>query len=391
MLETKQPLYLLSEYRQYLSLYVKVCVVAGVCIVGLTFLMPQTWSATTTLMPPESSGGGGLSAFLQGSQLPFGILGTENKTALVFVEILRSRTVVERVVDSLDLTKHPLYAKLLREDIVAGLLKSITVDSRKTGVVTVDVDVSTGWLPFGEKSVLASKAASDIANSMCTSLDAINREKAISQARKTRQYVERVLLSTRSTIDSLQTVLEDFQRAHKIIALDDQMTAVVTNAVTIGAELAKAELELALVQEDFTASSPQVSLLQRKVQALRQQYTRVQDGGLVKSDGFSIPLNQAPQLMRAYANLLRDLKIREQINAFLEAQRMQELIQEAKDIPTVLALDEARPSRVRSSPSRLLMLVLTLTMITLFFAVLVPLRGVFAKRNARVPVTRDLA
>jgi len=381
----------LSEYRQYLSLYVKVCVVAGVCIVGLTFLMPQTWSATTTLMPPESSGGGGLSAFLQGSQLPFGILGTENKTALVFVEILRSRTVVERVVDSLDLTKHPLYAKLLREDIVAGLLKSITVDSRKTGVVTVDVDVSTGWLPFGEKSVLASKAASDIANSMCTSLDAINREKAISQARKTRQYVERVLLSTRSTIDSLQTVLEDFQRAHKIIALDDQMTAVVTNAVTIGAELAKAELELALVQEDFTASSPQVSLLQRKVQALRQQYTRVQDGGLVKSDGFSIPLNQAPQLMRAYANLLRDLKIREQINAFLEAQRMQELIQEAKDIPTVLALDEARPSRVRSSPSRLLMLVLTLTMITLFFAVLVPLRGVFAKRNARVPVTRDLA
>lgn len=381
----------MSEYRQYLSLYVKVCVVAGVCIVGLTFLMPQTWSATTTLMPPESSGGGGLSAFLQGSQLPFGILGTENKTALVFVEILRSRTVVERVVDSLDLTKHPLYAKLLREDIVAGLLKSITVDSRKTGVVTVDVDVSTGWLPFGEKSVLASKAASDIANSMCTSLDAINREKAISQARKTRQYVERVLLSTRSTIDSLQTVLEDFQRAHKIIALDDQMTAVVTNAVTIGAELAKAELELALVQEDFTASSPQVSLLQRKVQALRQQYTRVQDGGLVKSDGFSIPLNQAPQLMRAYANLLRDLKIREQINAFLEAQRMQELIQEAKDIPTVLALDEARPSRVRSSPSRLLMLVLTLTMITLFFAVLVPLRGVFAKRNARVPVTRDLA
>jgi len=391
MTETKPPLYLWAEYKQRLPLYYKICAVALVSVVVLSFLMPQTWTSSTTLMPPESSGGGGLSAFMQGSQLPFGILGTENKTALVFVEILRSRTVLERVVDTLQLMKHPLFAKPLREDVVAGLQKDVTVDSRKTGVVIVDVDVSTGWLPFGDKPALASKASADIANATRMALDAINRDKAVSQAKKTRQYIERVLVSTRSDIDSLQGKIEEFQRANKIIALDDQMTAIVSNAVTIGAELAKAELELAMTQQDFTPSSPQVQLLQRKVSALREQYARVQDGGLVKSDGFSIPLSKAPVLMRSYTNLVRDLKIKEQINAFLEAQRMQELIQEAKDIPTVLALDEARPSRSRTSPSRVLMLVLTWAIITIFFGVMIPLRGVFAKRTTRVPVTQDLA
>ncbi len=391
MSEIKPPLYLWSEYKRRLPLYIKVCVIAFVCVLTLTFLMPQTWTATTTLMPPESSSGGGLSAFMQGSQLPFGILGTENKTALVFVEILRSRSVLERVVDTLHLTTHPLFALPLREDVVAGLQKNIDVDSRKTGVVIVNVDVSTGWLPFGDKPALASKASADIANATRTALDAINREKAVSQARKTRMYIERVLVSTRSDIDSLQGKIETFQRANKIIALDDQMAAIVTNAVSIGAELAKAELELAMTEQDFMPSSPQVQLLERKVSSLREQYARVQDGGLVKTDAFSIPLSKAPVLMRTYTNLLRDLKIKEQINAFLEAQRMQELIQEAKDIPTVLALDEARPARSRTSPSRLLMLVLTWCIITVFFGVLIPLQGVFAKRVARVPVTRDLA
>lgn len=391
MSEPQPPLYLWSEYRQRLPLYYKVCAVAFVSVLALSFLMPQTWTASTTLMPPESSGGGGLSAFMQGNQLPFGILGTDNKTALVFVEILRSRTVFERVVDTLHLMTHPLFAKPLREDVVAGLQKDVTVDSRKTGVVTVDVDVSTGWLPFGDKPALASKAAADIANATRVALDGINRDKAVSQARKTRMYIERVLVSTRSAIDSLQSKIENFQRANKIIALDDQMTAIVTNAVGIGAELAKAELELAMTQQDFMPSSPQVQLLQRKVSALREQYARVQDGGLVKSDGFSIPLSKAPVLMRTYTNLLRDVKIQEQINAFLEAQRMQELIQEAKDIPTVLALDEARPSRTRTSPSRLLMLVMTWCIITVFFGVLIPTRVVFARRTERTPVTRDLA
>lgn len=390
MSETKQPIYLWSEYKKRLPLYLKVCGIACVLMFALSYLIPQTWSATTTLMPPESSSGGGITAFLQGNSLPLGILGTENKTSLVFVEILRSRTILERVVDTLKLMQHPLYKQPLREDVVAILQKNVTVDSRKTGVVSVDVDVSTGWFPFGEQSGLAAQAAADIANATRSSLDAINRDKAVSQARKTRLYIERVLVATRLDIDTLQGKLETFQRANKIIALDDQMNAIVSNAVTIGAELAKAELELAMVQQDFVGSSPQVQMLQRKVSALREQYARVQQGGLVQTDAFSIPLNKAPELMRTYTNLLRDLKIKEQIHAFLEAQRMQELIQEAKDIPTVLALDEARPSRTRTSPSRLLMLVLTVFMITTFFAVLVPLRVVFAKRASRVPVTVDL-
>jgi capsule polysaccharide export protein KpsE/RkpR len=136
-----------------------------------------------------------------------------------------------------------LYAHLEPYDLRERLKADISVDSKKNGTVTIDVDVSTGWLPFWGKKDLAASTAADIANACARQLDMMSREKSVSQARKTRLYIERVMAANRRVIDSLQNTMQDFQQSNKVVALEEQLTAMAENASMVGAALAQAEIE----------------------------------------------------------------------------------------------------------------------------------------------------
>lgn len=375
-------------YRRRLPLYVRVCAIVIAATVALSFIVPYTYTASSSLMPPENkSQGGGLSSLLQGAPIAVGLGAGENKTALVFLEILKSRTLLLGIADTLKLRENPLFAGLSNEELERQLRSSMVIDARKTGTVTIDVEVSTGWFPFGQKPALAAKTAADIGNAAATMLDKINREKSVSQARRSRLYIERVLASNRAVIDSLQNAMQEFQTTTNVMAPEEQLSAIVQNAVMIGTELSKTEIELALLLQDMQPNSPQVQMLQKKAATLRDQYAKVQAGGIEQGDEFSIPLSKLPALTRTYANLLRDIKIKEQINAYLESQRMQESIQEAKDIPTVVELDAAVVPEKRTSPSRVLMVLIAWIVTTVLFAAFIPYRDLHeaASRRASQP------
>ncbi|MCO6465191.1 MAG: hypothetical protein J5I53_01115 [Bradyrhizobiaceae bacterium] len=365
-----------ADYKAAWPWLWKVCLVTVVLSVMIGFIRPTTWTATTTIMPPDDkSGASGLAGLLQGAPVTFGSLGGSNKLSLVYAEILESRTLLEHVVDSLHLEQSPLFDGLSKEKIVKALSKMIEVDSRRTGSVTLNVVLSSNWLPFtGSTSDSAQIGCAAIANTAIAVLDALNKEHSTSKARGTRAYIERVIAQTKRDIDSLQQVKLAFQNEHKVIALDEQMAALVNYAVTIGTELATAELELAMIKQDYASSSPQVKLLDNKVSALREQYDKVQRGGLVASDGFSIPFQDVPELTRTYGNLIRDLKIKEQINAFLETQRMEQVIQEAKDVSTIVVLDKAVVPITRTSPAFVTQTVVLLLTVICAFAIGVPVR-----------------
>ena len=372
---------LIAAYRSELPRYLRWCGIVFVVVIAFTFIMPHTYTASTSLMPPETkSQSSGLSSLLQSTPIAIGLGSTDNKTALVHMEILRSRTLIEGIIDTLHLDSNELYSGLERDDLVKLLSSALTVENHKSGSLSISADVATGWFPFGSSKDVASKTCADIANASRMVLDKINRDKAMTQARRSRMYIERVLATTKHEIDSLQDSLEAFQLQHKVFALDEQMAAIVTNAVTIGTELAKAQLELNLAKQDYQSNSPQIMFLEKKVEALQEQYQSVQQGGIETTDGFSIPFEEVPTLTRAYTNLLRDGKIKEQVNAFLETQRMQEMIQEAKDTPTVVELDAAIAPKSRSWPSRLIMIAFSWLIVTLGFAGWVPLREIVSSQ-----------
>lgn len=380
-MEQRTPIVLLDLYRRHGRRFLVSVGALCVVVVAYSFCMPQKYTSTATIMPPDGkSGEGGLSSLLAGAPIAIGIGANENKASLVFIEILKSRTLRQLVIDSLGLDRYPMFAGRSDEAILNTLEDAVVLEVNKTGTVSIEVTSKTAWFPWGDDGPAAAKLASMIANTYRTTLDRLNREKTVTMARRTRTYVERVLAANKHTLDSLQDVMQRFQQDNGVLAMDSQVEAMAQNAGNLGAELAKAEIELALVQREFQPSAPQVGLLERKTGALREQYERLQNGGLVARDGFALPIDSIPSLTRTWLNLTRDLKIREQINVFLESQRMQEMIQEAKDTPTVIALDVAPVPTIRTSPSRLLMVILTILMSTLIYLGIVPAIEVYRRR-----------
>jgi tyrosine-protein kinase Etk/Wzc len=376
-------LQLLPLYRRTFRTYLKVLVGLLTVVLLFSFIQPQTWRAATTIMPPESgSGGGGLASLLSAAPISLSMGGADSKAALTFVEILRSRTIRERVTDSLKLAANPLYSGMTRHDIVEELGKDVYVEISKSAKVTVEVDVQTRWFdPFASNGQQAAELSAQIANAYRQTLDKLNQEKSVSQARSARHYIERVLEVTKAEIDSIQDSLEVFQHENNVLALDEQLGAIASNVGRVGGELAQARIEYTLFQQEFNASAPILQALQRKIATLESQYRQIQDGGLVSADGLSVPVSKMPALMRSYLDLTSEIKVKSQLAVFLESQRMQELVQEAKDVPTVVVLDSALPPKRKIAPSRPLMLGLAFVVLTAMYIVITPSLEVYRKRG----------
>lgn len=351
----------LTVFRRRKWTIVSIVLAAEVIVGVYSAIMPQTYTAVTSLMPPEQrSSGGGLAALLQSAAPGISLGGMDSKTSALSADVIQSTALCERIMHQLQLPQHTFFQGVDTSTIIDIIKGSIFVDNKlRSGVTFIECSASTKYFASGDDLILTATLAKDIANASTKCLDQMLRDKNVSTARKTREFIERILVSNKQKLDSLQSEFEQFQTVNKVFTIDDQTKAIVSSAVGLGSELAKAQIELSAVQQEYQSSSPMVEAYRQKVSELQAQYNRVQSGGLTSTDKFSIPLQKVPVLARRYLNLMRDMKIAEQINAYLESQRMQEAIQEARDVPVIQVLDKATQPKHRSSPKRSIMLILT--------------------------------
>jgi uncharacterized protein involved in exopolysaccharide biosynthesis len=365
--------------KKFIGIIVSITMVV---VLIYSFMAPFQYSSEASILPPEDSGNmGSLTSFLQtlSGGISFGAAGAPSKL-LIYQEILKSRELGKMVADELDLAKKLKVEKENLEDLYYAVLHMMDAELQRSGIIRITSFTSTKYFPSSMDKDEAAKLSADILNSAIGSLDKINREKNTSKAKRKRIYIERMLSHKNAELDSLDQVIEKYRQDNKLFSLDDQSAAILNNAVTVGGELAKAELELSLKKLDYDPNSPIVKSASEKLKSLTQQYNRIQTGGLSADDQFSIPLNKVPKLMKEYANLIRDQKILEQVKLFLETQKYQESIQEESDVPTVEVLDSAQIPKIRISPNRKIMLVLAFFLSLTGASLFLIIRGV-VKQN----------
>lgn len=343
--------------RQDKRLIVLVTVIGTVLTIAYSLVMPETYSTVATVMPPEKESRGGLSSILSnaGVGLDIGSFGGGSELSKRFVDILKSRTLNAVIAKRCGIADYHQFSQFSGQRLVEEFQKAMGQDLNSNGLVIVSTELNTPFFPNDEERARASELTACVVNAALSVLDSLNKEKSVSTARKTRRYIERFMATNKSRLDSVQDAMERFREQHKILALEEQVQAIVENAVKIGTQIAETEIELELAKVRLAPSHATVLGLEKQLLILQGQYEKIQDGGLVEEDAFSIPLNNIPHLSRQYLNFVRDIKILEQINAFLETQRAQEAIQEERDIPTLHVLDYAVVPERKSAPNKTLM------------------------------------
>jgi uncharacterized protein involved in exopolysaccharide biosynthesis len=342
-------------------------------IAGISYVIPQRYDAMSSLLPPKKDGGsGGLSSFIQnftgGGGLSLGNIGQSDQSK-VFGEIVKSRKVADFIIDTLKLKKRTEFADLPNYKLLKVLHSSLNVDIDKSGIIFISANFSTGLLPNADDGKNAAKLSADIANAAVKGLDKVIREGTMSSARKSKEYIEKEIVRYTHKLDSVETKLEEFQRENKVLALDEQTQAIVTQAIEVGSQLAKADLEKNLALLEFQPTSPQYEFYRKQHELLTEQYRKIQTGGLTTNESFSIPLDDVPKLIKEYTTLFRERKVVEQVILYLETQRHQEAIQEKRDVPVVDILDEALPPVERTSPNRVIMVMFAFILSIIFSAI----------------------
>ena len=335
------------KWRKFIVLnFVIVCVLALI----LSFILPKWYTARTTVLPPEEQTMGiGLPSML--ANLSLGSVGFPGITTpgAIYVAILESRTVRERVIQKVDLMR--IYKSKNMEEAVKKLSKKTDIEISEEGVVELR---ATARNP---------QRAADIANSYVAELDKKNTELNVAQAKDNRVFLEERLAENKEALSKAEEDFRNFQEVHKAIALPEQTAAAIEAAAGVIGEMQMLEVKRDVLLATMKPTNPNVMQIQTEIEALRKQLDRMEFGADEELDTMNtqamdrrkeiyVPFSEVPSVGLELARLTRELKIQEVIFELLTSQYEQAKIQEAKDTPTVQIIDRAVPPQKRSKPVR---------------------------------------
>lgn len=325
----------------------------------LAFVLPTRYRATTQLMPPDNQSTSGMAmlASLAGkSASPLGavagdLLGVQSSGDL-FIGVLRSRTLEDRLVDRFNL-KH-VYRKSLDEDARRILEENTSISQdRKSGIISITVTDHDR------------NRAAAIAQAFVEELDRLVADVSTSAARRERIFLEQRLQAVKLDLDQASRDFGQFAAKNGAIDIKEQGRAMLDAAASLMGQLIAAESELKGLEQIYVPTHVRVRAVQARIQELRSQLEKM--GG---EKGFAIEgvdqagnatypsIRELPLLGETYADLYRRTKIQEAVYETLTQQYELAKVQEAKETPSVKVLDVARVPERKSFPPRLEIIVL---------------------------------
>lgn len=348
----------------------------------LWLISPVTYNAPVTVLPPaETDQISGLGSLISGSGVGDFLTGKfAPGNSQLFIQILKSRTAAEYVIRKNNLLE--FYDEETEYEVIRKLQDDLAMDLSKEGIITLSVNVSTGFLPklFSDMDSIKILSA-NISNSFIEALDSINREKVSYRAKRAREYIEAQLIQTKTELDSAEMRLMEFQKENKTISLPEQLTSVIESAAKLKAEIVNTEIEIALLEPNSKPDNKSLQALQKKLYQLQKEYEKFD----IDSDDYLVAFSNVPELGMKLAKLMRTIKIKNEVYILLQQQYYKEKIQENRDVPTIDVLDEAIPPNKQISPrlgyNTVVGSVFVLLIVSLFFVIKEKKISIFKKEN----------
>ena len=363
------------------SFIIKVTLGFAIIAAIISFIMSPIYKAETKILPPVNGSSGIATQLMnQLGQLSAiaGISGVpiNGKTPNeLYVGLLKSRTVLDRMIDRFDLMK--LYRTSYRQNARKRLLDDVLSvrDDKKSGIITINVE---------EKDP---KRAADMANAFVEELQKLNSGLAITQASQRRLYFEEQLKAAKTSLTQAEENMKLFQEKTGALHIESQAKAVLEGIGMIRAQIAAKEVELKVMKTYSTPQNPDLRRVEEALKGLRAELAKMEGRGGQGHDPL-MPTGRMAQVGTDYAKQLRDLKFNEVLYGLLLQQYEAAKLDEAKDATTIQVIDTAVPPEKRVKPKRTLMVLLG-SIIGFFLSVFAAFVMEFRERANENPEDRE--
>lgn len=332
--------------RRRLILGITLVFAAIAAVVSLR--LPNLYKAETRILPPQEKGGN-LAAQLLGQAgglvaLAGGVPGVKSQGEL-YVEIAKSRTVLDRIVDRFDLMK--LYKARYRQDARRTLLGSVKArDDRKSGIIFLTVEDPDP------------KRAADMANAFVEELKSLAGGLAISEAGQRRMFFEEQIRHAKESLVRSEEEIKGFQQRTGLFQVDAQARAIIEGIARLRAIIAAKEVEAKVLRSFATSQNPDLNRVEEEIRALRGELEKTET---TKGRGFDpiMSSGRVPEMGMEYLRKLRQLKYNETLFELLSKQYELAKLDEARDAVVIQVIDRAVPPERKSGPQRALIVILT--------------------------------
>lgn len=314
----------LAEHRWLLAL---TPIAVGAVVLGITFLIPPTFTARTSFLPPQQQQSAAASMLASLGNLS-GLAGAANvkSPADQYVALMQSETVADRIIDRFGLMQ--LYDAKYRLQARKELSKNVRISAgKKDGLITVEVDDEDP------------KRAADMANRHVEELRSLTSQLALSEAQQRRVFFEAQLTQTRDHLTRAQQALQESGFTPGALKAEPKSAA--EEYAKLRAEATATEVRLQAFRKSLADTAPEILQQQARLDALRSE--------LAKAEA-STTVSNGPDYISKY----REFKYQEALFDMFARQYELARLDESREGALIQVIDPAKPPELKSRPKRAL-------------------------------------
>ncbi len=321
-------------------------VTAAFLLVGVIvcLVLPWRYTGTVKIMPPQQSpsgvsvlanqllSSGGASSL---SALAGGGLGLKNPND-IYIGILQSRLIADHIIQ-----KYSLQSVYHSKDMTAARKKlkaNTDIVSEKSGVISVAVTDTD------------KQRAAAIANSYIDEARSLTNSLAETEADRRLEFYAKLLDEKKEALEVAQEKFKEVEQNKTILQPDAQGRATVDQISALEKQISAKEVQLKVLENYSTASSPQVQLVSSELASLRQQLSRLQQQSFGKNASGGPDSGNLPDANLAYLNAEHELRYRQTMFDLLSRQYDAAMLDASKDAAIIQVLEPAVVPDRRTSP-----------------------------------------
>lgn len=335
----------LSILYKWKNLFLSIMITVFVFSIVFSLLLPKQYRATATFMIPASKdmGLGGLGGLLSGesSALDIGtrLLGVTNTNEDMLVGFMHSRPIITQIAKKYKLYEYYGIDDFVYEDLFDAFLGDLQIEPNEYGFVDVSV--------INEDAVMAAQMANDFVHLA----DSLNIYFNIKQAENYTTFVEKRYFQNLEELEKAENDYYEFQKKYGVFDIPEQIKAMVESTVQLEAQIIQSEILIASVKNQYGENSQQYLEKKFQLEQLKNQLRNVYKGK--SEEDFFISIKDIPELQIEYLRRFRELEIQNQTLKYIYPIVEQARIDEKKNMPTLLLINEAAVPQKKYLPKRM--------------------------------------
>lgn len=204
---------LMLEKKKIVIAIVVICTIIATIV---AFVLPKSYQSTTLVRVKSSSSSSmaGYAAMAAGFGIDIGELGSSSSSPESYIELMKSREVLNPIIEKVDLTDKERQELEIKDFIKKYL---VITNTKKTDLITI--------VAYGKTPEEAQMISQSVADNFLTLMTKLNKEDNSS----TLKFLDERIKIAKEEMETAENKLAAYQQEHKIYAPDEQAKAIIAN------------------------------------------------------------------------------------------------------------------------------------------------------------------